>query len=441
MHCAGLKKRLINGGGWAFLTMLAWEGVESLLEYAIAYLISSAITLLVIKVLTTFLIVTAVQGMIIRPLKRFLLSFIRKIIIDKKGEKQEMEKFKFILGTVWKYLKANKCSLVVVLCSAIIGLSGSSVIDVEKLPAITVGSATEIPAVIQEEDVVAEEVVWEKEPIYATETIYGKAIFATETIYEEGCEPVYATETIYKEGCEPIYATETIYGKEPVIADKLVFIANAVIYEEDGETVKYEVGDYVPNAEASMYIDKLDMFNKGEVIFEGEILFEKGSLIKAGEVLFEKGSLVSEGTIKFNEGDYIGNEILYNVGDVLVEGTKKHDIGDILIPAGTILEESRTLPPTNITPYIYYAILAIGMIISGVFFEKPDAYAQRKEDEKAKKQEAELKKQAAKEIADEERAKTEAEQKAEQEALLQQAEAEKRARLEKIKAEIIRSEN
>ena len=84
MQCCGIKKRLVNGSGWAFLTMLAWEGVESLLEYAIAYLISSVVAMLLIKILATFLIVTTVQA-IIRPLKRFLLSLTKKIIY-KEGE-------------------------------------------------------------------------------------------------------------------------------------------------------------------------------------------------------------------------------------------------------------------------------------------------------------------------------------------------------------------
>lgn len=398
MHFQGasFKKRICSSSGWAFFTMLAWESVESLLEYAIAYLISSAITMLVIKFVATFLIVTAAQTMT-KPTQRFFLTFVRKLTY-KKGE----DKLKF-LKKIWDLVKSNKCSIALVISTALIGAGGTNLINVDNLPAIPLWDGEVIEAVIQEEDLIAEEIVWEKEPVYATEdvvikpaviateTIYGKPIFATEIIWEK--EPVYATEIVWE--VEPIYATETIYSVEPVIADKLTFIANTIIYE-DG-TIKYNVGDIVANSEVSEYTDKVDVFKAGDVIKEGTVLYEKGSIIKEGIIRHEIGDIVEEGTVKHEIGDYLGNEVLFEINDVITpaqivrrgellsEGVVKYEIGDVITAKGTVIQEEKIVPATNLTPYLYYIILAIATVIFGAYFELPEDYKERKEANNLKK--------------------------------------------------------
>lgn len=399
-HKISLKRRLFSSGGWAFFTMLVWEGVECLLEYAIAYFISSTLTLLLIKLVTTFLVVTTTQT-IIKPIERFLSTFIKKIIYKKGDDKVKA------LKTVWEYIKSNKCSIAVVLLSGLIGASGSSIIDVDQLPAITVGKEKVIEAVIQEEDVLA------------TEIVYGDPIFADEVIWEK--EPVIADAIIWEK--EPVYADEVIWEKEPVIADKLTFIANTVIYEEDGTTVKYNIGDIVPNSEIDAYTDKVDVYQVGAVIVEGTILYDVGDLIIEGVVKHNKGDIVEEGIIKYNIGDYIETEIIYNVGDVMVA-------------KGTVIEEAKTIPATNITPYLYYAVLSIVLAVAGVFFEKPKDYLARKELDTLKKQaKKEIVAEENKAVIEEEQKKAEAE-KVKAEAEKAKIELENRIKLDKIKADI-----
>ena len=372
-----LKQRIFSSSGLAFLTMLVWEGVESLLEYAIAYFISSAITLLAVKLITTFLIVTATQTML-NKLQKFIMTFIKKLTY-KKGE----DKVEF-LKKIWAYIKCNKCSIVVVLTAALLGASGTDLIDIDSLPALTLGSEQVVEAVIQEEDLIATEIVYELEPVIATEIVYES---------------------------EPIIATEIVYSKVPVIATELTFIVNAVIYEEDGITIKYDIGATVPKDELSLYLDCLTVYNKGDIIEEGVILYNIGDVIV-------------EGSIK------------YNVGDVIKEGIIKYNVGDVIVAKGTVLKEAETIPATNMTPYIYYGLLALFVAVAGVFCETPEAYAERTKP-------AKLKKQAKKEIAAEEKQAAAAEKQklAEQtqkvvDAEKAKVEEEQRLELERIKAEI-----
>lgn len=455
MQQLSLKKRLFNSSWWAFFTMLVWEGVECLLEYAIAYFISSAVTLLVLKFVTTFIVVTTTQTAV-RPLQRFFNTFFKKIIYRKGEDKVNT------LKKIWELMKVNKCSIAVVLVAVLLGFSGSNIINVNELPKIHFWDGKVVEAVVQEEDLIATEVVWEKEPVIATETVYGKPaviatetiygapIFATEVIWEK--EPVLATEIIWE--VEPVIATETIYSVEPIIADRLTFIANDTIYEEDGITVKYNVGDTVPNNEVGNYADKVDVFQAGQVIKEGTVLYEKGTIVKEGVVKHNIGDVVEEGTVKYEIGDYMGNEILYNVGDVVIpaevlfekgsiieEGIVKFNIGDIMIPAGTVLQEKQVIEGTNITPIIYYFLLMAGSIAAGVFFEKPEDYEERKIN-------AQLKKQAKKELVEEDnKVVIEQEQKIAEEqqkianAELAKQEHKKRLKIEEIKAEIRANNN
>lgn len=449
-----LKRRLFSSSGWAFFTMLIWECVESLLEYAIAYVISSAITMLVIKLVATFLIITAVQT-ITKPTQRFIMNFVRRFTY-KKGE----DKVKF-LKKVWDLIKSNKCTIALVISTALIGAGGTNLINVDQLPAIPFWDGEVVEAVIQEEDLIADEIVWEKEPVYAaedtiikdavvaTETIYGKPIFATEIVWEK--EPVIADKIVWE--VEPIIADEVVYLVEPVIANKLTFIANTVIYENDGTTVKYNVGDIVLNSEVGAYTDSVDVFQAGDIISEGTVLYNKGDTIREGIVKHEEGSIIEEGIIKYNIGDYIENEILYNVGDVITpaeivkagellsEGTVKFNVGDVIIAKGTVLEEEKTIAGTNLTPYLYYIILAIVALITGSYFESPKDYAERKENEALKKvAKKEIKQEQKKAVDEKTQEIVEQEQKV-AEAEKQKLEAERRIKIDAVKAAMLKDNN
>lgn len=327
LHGISLKKRICSSSGWAFFTMLAWETVESLLEYAIAYLISSAITMLVIKFITTFLIVTAAQT-ITKPTQRFILTFVRKLTY-KKGEDKVN-----ILKKIWELLKSNKCSIVVILTSALMAVSGTSIINVEDLPAIKLGKDTVV----------------------------------TEIVYE----------------VEPVYATEIVYEVEPVIAETLTFVANDVIYEADNITIKYNVGDIVANNDITNYINQVDVYQIGDVI--------------------------EEGVVK------------YNIGDVIEEGIMK--------------EETTTIPATNITPFLYYVLLAIITIATGVFFEKPEDYTARKESDNLLKAAKKELKEEAKEAEKAKASSIVAQEQKVAEAEKQKIDAEWRAKLDAIKEKL-----
>ncbi len=338
-----IKQRIFSSSGLAFLTMLVWEGVESLLEYAIAYFISSAITLLAVKLLTTFLIVTLTQSML-RQLQKFFMTFIHKLTY-KEGE-DKVDKLK----KIWELIKSNKCSLIVILGACLMVFSGANIINIDELPAIEIGSETVVEAVIQKEDLIA-----------------------TEEIYSE-----------------PVIATEDIYG-EPVLAEKLTMIATQVIYSEDGSTIKYNVGDIIDNADFFKYMSQVKIYNEGDVIEPAKLLYKAGDIIEEAK-------------------------LLYNVGDVIT-------------PAGTVLEEEKVVPPLNITPYLYYIILGLGVGFAGVYFENPKQYKKRKD-------EANLIKEAKKELA-QEKAKEMIEQKQKVlDAENAKKTAENQAKVEAIKAQI-----
>ena len=336
-------KRLFNSGKWAVFTVIVYECIENLLEYAIAYLVSSAITVLLIKTLATFAIITVTQVMS-NQTQRFFLTFIKKFTYKKGDDKVEK------LKSIWQIIKSNKCSLVVILCSLLLCLTGTKVINADELPVIEIGSEKHIEAVIQKEDLIA-----------------------TEDIYSE-----------------PVLATEDIYS-EPVLADKLTIVATQTIYEDDGSTIKYNVGDIIANSDFFKYSSQVKIYNEGDIIEPAKLLF--------------------------------------SVGDVVEEAKLLYAVGDVITPAGTILEEEKVIPPVNITPYLYNILLTLGVGIAGCFFESPNAYEKRKK-------EASLIKEAKKELANEKSiALIEQKQKV-AEAEKAKCDEEKRLKLEEIKAEI-----
>lgn len=425
------KKKLLKGGAWATFTFVVWELVESAFEYLIAFFITNAFVFFLFKTLTAIAIIKTTEIASI-PIQKGLIVFLTKIFYV-KGE-QKVNNFKNILSKVWTAICDNKCSVGVIIAAVMSFLSGTSVINVNELPSIDIALGKPTPAIVQETDVIATEIVYGKEAVLATETIYGDPIFATEVIWEK--EPVIADKVIYEEGKEPIYATETIYSVEPVIADKLTFIANTTIYEEDGETIKYNVGDIVLNSEVTAYTDKVDIFQVGDVIKEGTILFEKGSVIKEGVVKFNIGDVVEEGIVKHDIGDYIGNEILFNIGDVLEPAEILFNIGDVVIPAGTIIQEEIPAKTFNITPVIYWALVVAIGTVCGVYFETHKQATKRKEETLKAKQEKQNIKIAKKEVQQEQKSLIAEQKQKVEDAEKVKAEAERRCEIEQIKADI-----
>lgn len=270
----------------SFFSVFTWELIEELFESAIAFALSSACAIFFAKAISTFAVVGLTQ-LTKKGIRKVLYLTIKKIT-HKQGD-DKMNFIKKILETIY----ANKCSLVTILSSVIISLSGTGVIDVNTIAPIEIVTEEAIIEVVAEEDIVA---------------------------------------------------TETILA-------------------EDGETV------------------------------------------------------------------------LYNVGD-------------IIIPVGTILTEGKDAEVFNLTPIIYYALLSIILIVFGIFPETKEAFDKRVAEQKAIKEQKALEKIALTEIKEEEKKanQTQAEQekalaKAEAERIAtaekERLEAERRAKIEEIKAKLL----
>lgn len=135
-----LCDKLFSGSGWALFTMFVWELVEECLENAIAYMLSSAIAIFVTKALSTLFIITATQGIKV-VIKKTMIPFIKKMTYKEGFDK--MSKVKSFFTWIW----CNKKSLVGICSSAVIGLSGTGVIDVNSLPALNIGSFNITPLI------------------------------------------------------------------------------------------------------------------------------------------------------------------------------------------------------------------------------------------------------------------------------------------------------
>ena len=98
------KQRLFSGSGWAILTVFSWELVEEGLENVIAYCISSAIGLFVVKALSTFGIIVATQGIKIgiKRLAKILYPFIKNLTYREGDDKVKL------LRNYWDKVWGNK---------------------------------------------------------------------------------------------------------------------------------------------------------------------------------------------------------------------------------------------------------------------------------------------------------------------------------------------
>lgn len=119
-----LWQKITSGSGWALFIMLVWELVEECIESLIAWAISNAMTMFIVKALSTFAITQGVK----LSIKRFLTPLI-KTFTYKEGH-DKMSKIK----TIFTWLYCNKKTLVGILSGAVMSLGGTGVIEVSKLP-------------------------------------------------------------------------------------------------------------------------------------------------------------------------------------------------------------------------------------------------------------------------------------------------------------------
>lgn len=188
-----IKSSLLNGTFLALVTMFAWEMVEEGLETLLAYAISGAFAVFITKALSTLAIVSATQGIKLVIL-RFLFPLVKTIIYKEGNDK--MNGFLSFLKKGVSWLYANKCTLLGALTAIVVGLSGSGVIDVNSLPAIDVVTQDAIEVVVQQEDVLATEIVYEEDGVTIKHNI-GDIIVPAGTILVEGQDAVKENITPY----------------------------------------------------------------------------------------------------------------------------------------------------------------------------------------------------------------------------------------------------
>ena len=130
--------KLFKGSGWAVFTMFVWELVEEGLEQLIAVAISGAVTLFVTKALSTLAIITATQG-IKMAFKHSMIPLIKSFTYKKGNDKMNLIK-KF-----FKWIFANKKSLIGTISAGFAVASGSGIIDVSNFDAIVLGGINITP--------------------------------------------------------------------------------------------------------------------------------------------------------------------------------------------------------------------------------------------------------------------------------------------------------
>lgn len=164
----------------SFFAVFTWELMEELFESVIAFALSSACAVFFAKALSTFAVVGFTQ-LTKKGIQTALYPIFKKLTY-KRG-KDKMNIIKKIFGTIF----ANKCSILTILTSLTLCLSGTQVIDVNTLPPIEITTSEAIVEVIAEEDIVATEIIYAEDG----ETIIynvGDIITPMGTILVEGKE-------------------------------------------------------------------------------------------------------------------------------------------------------------------------------------------------------------------------------------------------------------
>lgn len=132
--------KIFSGTYLALFTMFVWEMVEEALEGLIAYALSSVVAIFVTKVLSTFAIVSATQGIKV-TIKRFLVPFFKQLTYREGHDK--MSKVKKFFTWIW----CNKKTLLGTASTAVMGLSGTGVIDVNSILPLYIGSFNVTPVI------------------------------------------------------------------------------------------------------------------------------------------------------------------------------------------------------------------------------------------------------------------------------------------------------
>jgi hypothetical protein len=137
----------------SFLSVFTWELVEELFESAIAFALANACAIFFAKALSALAVVGLTQ-LTKKGIQRVLYPIIKKLTFRKGDDK--MKFIKKILGTIY----ANKCTLVTVLSSIRISLSGTGALDINNIAPIEIVTEEAIIEVVAEEDIVATETIF-----------------------------------------------------------------------------------------------------------------------------------------------------------------------------------------------------------------------------------------------------------------------------------------
>lgn len=126
-----ITDRLFSCSWYALFTMFIWELVEEVVENLIAFCISEVVALFVVKALSTLAVIGATQGIKV-CIKRFLVPFV-KTLTYKEGH-DKMSKIKKFFTWLW----CNKKTLIGTASTAVISLSATDIIHVNKLSVLIV---------------------------------------------------------------------------------------------------------------------------------------------------------------------------------------------------------------------------------------------------------------------------------------------------------------
>jgi hypothetical protein len=162
----------------SFFSVFTWELVEELFESIIAFALSSACAIFFAKAISTFAIVGFTQ-LTKKGIQKVLYLGIKKLTY-----KQGDDKMNFI-KKIFKTIYANKCSLITILTSIMISLTGTGVVDVNNIAPIEIITEEAIVEVVVEQDVLATEIIYAEDG----ETIIynvGDVITPAGTILVEG---------------------------------------------------------------------------------------------------------------------------------------------------------------------------------------------------------------------------------------------------------------
>lgn len=132
--------KLFSGSGWTVVTIFLWECVEEGLETLIAFALSSVLAIFLTKLLSTVVVIAAAQGLKF-ALRNVLTPLIRQITYKEGNDKVEK------LKQAFKWLFANKCTVLGVGVGGVVAFSGAGLIDVSAFPELLIGEFNVTPLI------------------------------------------------------------------------------------------------------------------------------------------------------------------------------------------------------------------------------------------------------------------------------------------------------